>query len=97
MANVYEHVTPAMKEQMRSALEARWRQSLQALKPAECQWILETALRLGEYYRAPCAWKSPWWQRSRIASTAIVPKKEKATEAASALRCCWWAILDSNQ
>ncbi|WP_238581030.1 hypothetical protein [Streptomonospora alba] len=53
MGDVYEHVTPAMKEQVRTVLEERWQRSVQAVKPAECEWIVETAPRLGEYYRAP--------------------------------------------
>lgn len=53
MGEVYEHVTPAMKEQVRTVLADRWRHSLHALKDTERAWIVETVPRLGEYYRAP--------------------------------------------
>lgn len=59
MGNVYEHVTPAMKEHVCAALDTRWRHSLQSLKPHERQWIVETIPRLGEYYRAPGEQKVP--------------------------------------
>lgn len=53
MGDVYEHVTSAMKEQVRTVLEDHWQRNLQALKQAEREWIVETVPRLGEYYRAP--------------------------------------------
>ncbi|MBB4932765.1 hypothetical protein F4561_003585 [Lipingzhangella halophila] len=44
---------------MRTIVEDRWRRSLQALKPPERQWIVETVPRLGEYYRAPDEQEAP--------------------------------------
>ncbi|WP_343233633.1 hypothetical protein [Streptomonospora sp. PA3] len=52
MGDVYEHATPAMKEQVREVLDDRWRHSLRTLNESERRWIVETVPRLGEYYRA---------------------------------------------
>lgn len=50
MANVYEHVTPTMKEQVLAALERRWRGSVRALSPRERERLMEMVPRLREYY-----------------------------------------------
>jgi len=50
MANVYEHVTPAMREQVLIVLEQRWQASVGALGPGERERLMEMAPRLGEYY-----------------------------------------------
>lgn len=39
MARIYDHVTPAMEQQISDALEARWTQSLQALSHREQQYL----------------------------------------------------------
>ena len=52
MANVYEHVTPAMREQVLTVLERRWQESVDALGPGERDRLMEMAPQLGEYYPA---------------------------------------------
>ncbi|MFD0772921.1 hypothetical protein ACFQZ2_03185 [Streptomonospora algeriensis] len=94
MGEVYEHVTPAMKERVRTVLEDRWRHSLHTLKEAEREWLVETVPRLGEYYRAPDEKRDSEPERDRLHPRS--PKRKEAAEAASDLRCCWWAIQDSN-
>ncbi|MDA2806888.1 hypothetical protein [Nocardiopsis suaedae] len=51
MGEVYEHVTPPMEKKVREVMEERWRQSLQALRPGECERFVETVPRGGGYYR----------------------------------------------
>ncbi|GAA4947440.1 hypothetical protein GCM10023224_33880 [Streptomonospora halophila] len=60
MGEVYDHVTPAMKEKVRTVLDARWQRSLHTLKEAEREWVVETVPRLGEYYRAPGEKRASW-------------------------------------
>ncbi|WP_026126819.1 hypothetical protein [Nocardiopsis xinjiangensis] len=50
MANVYEHVTPEMREQVLTVLERRWQASVGALGPGERDRLMEMLPRLGEYY-----------------------------------------------
>ncbi|MDA0565146.1 tyrosine-type recombinase/integrase [Streptomonospora sp. S1-112] len=52
MGHVYEHVTPAMRDQVRSALEERWLRSLDALHPQERERLMEMVPQIGEHYRA---------------------------------------------
>ncbi|WP_193789932.1 hypothetical protein [Streptomonospora alba] len=79
MDEVYEHVTPAMKGQMRTVLDHHWRQSLQVVKPAEREWLVETVPRLGEYYRAAGA-KADWWGSGSEIVSRSSPRAGPGTE-----------------
>jgi len=50
MANVYEHVTPAMRTQVLDVLEQRFRASMHALSSREQERLMEMVPKLGEYY-----------------------------------------------
>ena len=50
MANVYEHVTPAMRAQVLDVLEQRFRASVHALSSREQERLMEMVPKLGEYY-----------------------------------------------
>ncbi|MBV2364682.1 hypothetical protein KUM37_15285 [Streptomonospora sp. NEAU-YY374] len=52
MGHVYEHVTPAMRDQVRSALEERRLRCLEALHPQERERLMEMVPQTGEHYRA---------------------------------------------
>ncbi|GAA1749195.1 hypothetical protein GCM10009834_02500 [Streptomonospora arabica] len=89
MGDVYECVTPAMEEGVRTVLHQSWRRSMHSLKETEREWVVETVPRLGEYYRAPPVKKGVRWGSGREIVSHSSPRKgrkrKEAAEAASDL------------